>query len=802
MTVKQRSIPVEGMTCAACSSRIEKVLNKMDGVEASVNLTTEKASVTYDDEKVGITDIKAKIEKAGYKPAAETIRFHVDGMTCAACSARIEKVLGKQGGIDQASVNLTTEEAVVEYDSTVISVEKMFEKVQKLGYTPKAREDNDERKEKKEKAYKRQKRMFLLALFLSIPLFVTMIDHFFPGQMILPSILMNGYVQWTLATPVQFIAGWQFYKGAYKALRGGSANMDVLVAMGTSAAYIYSVVIVLTGGSGLFFETSAVIITLVLLGKLLEAGAKGKTSEAIQSLMSLQPKKALVIRDGVESLVPVSEVVPGEQIRVKPGDKIPVDGTVLEGYSSVDESMLTGESVPVEKSEGESVIGATVNKNGSLLIKADQVGSDTALSQIIRIVEEAQSSKAPIQRLADVISGYFVPAAFGIAVLSFLGWYFLAGASFETALINFTAVLVIACPCALGLATPTSIMVGTGRAAENGILFKGGQYLEQAHKVDTIVFDKTGTLTKGQPAVTDIVESEISEDELLRLAASLEARSEHPLAEAVVDEASGRGLRLEPVSSFTAVPGHGIRGTAGDKEVRIGTRKLMNEEEIDWSSAGEHVEVLESEGKTVLLVAVDGTFAGYIAAADTLKESAAEAVHKLRLAGKETIMVTGDNERTASAIAEKAGIDRVFSEVLPEEKALIIKEIQEEGRRVMMIGDGINDAPALVQADIGTAVGTGTDVAMEAADITLMREDLRILLHVFDLSSKTMRNIKQNLFWAFVYNSIGIPIAALGFLAPWVAGAAMAFSSVSVVSNSLRLKRIPLKESIEGGEQG
>ncbi|WP_147802269.1 heavy metal translocating P-type ATPase [Alkalicoccus halolimnae] len=795
MTKKEVTVPIEGMTCAACSSRIEKVLNKQESVEATVNLTTETAKISYDDERKSFDDIKTKIEKTGYQVGKETLGFQIEGMTCAACSSRIEKVLSKTEGVQKASVNLTTEEGYVEYEAGNIDEQTIFKKVQKLGYEPKRKESSSAREEKKEEAYKKQRFLFIFSLIFSVPLFFTMIDHFYPQQMLLPAWLMNGYVQWALATPVQFYAGWQFYKGGWKSLRGGSANMDVLVAMGTSAAYFYSVYLIAAGEMSFYFETSAVIITLVLLGKLLEAGAKGKTSEAIKKLMGMQAKKALVIREGTEQLVPIEEVKEGDTIKVRPGEKIPVDGTVTNGVTSVDESMLTGESVPVDKMEGDSVTGATINKHGTISFRATKVGKDSALAQIIRVVEEAQGSKAPIQRMVDVIANYFVPAAFSVAVLSFLGWYFIAGASFEVALINFTAVLVIACPCALGLATPTSIMVGTGKGAENGILFKGGQYLERAHKIDTIVLDKTGTLTKGEPEVTDIITVPgFDENEFISLTAAVEAGSEHPLGQAIVKYAASKGNTTQEVNKFEAVPGHGVKGVLSGKEVLIGTKKLMKENGIDTSPLEKDAENLEADGKTVMYAAANGNLIGTAAVADQLKDSSALAVKELKDLGYHVAMITGDNKRTAAAIGRMVGITTVYSEVLPEDKASIVKELQAQNKSVMMVGDGINDAPALAVADIGAAIGTGTDVAMEAADITLMNGDLRTILQTIQLSQKTMRNIKQNLFWAFVYNSIGIPIAALGFLAPWVAGAAMAFSSVSVVSNALRLKRVKLTE--------
>lgn len=793
MGEKNVQLTIGGMTCAACSSRIEKVLNKQESVTASVNLAMEKATISFDPTKTSLKDIEGKIEKLGFEVKKTKLELDVKGMTCAACSARIEKVVNKLEGVVLATVNLPLERGTVEYVAGVTSEEEIIKRIEKIGFQASVRkEEKDELSKDKEVA--RQKRMFVIALIFSLPLFVTMVDHFYPEEMLLPHWFMNGYLQWTLATPVQFYAGLQFYKGAYKSLRGGSSNMDVLVAMGTSAAYFYSVWLVLQGEVYLFFETSAVIITLILLGKLLEARAKGRTSEAIKKLMGLQAKKAIVIRDGVESEIAIEDVRINDVVVVKPGEKIPVDGIVVEGYTTIDESMLTGESIPVDKTIDDEVIGATINKHGSFKFKATKVGKETTLAQIIKVVEDAQGSKAPIQRLADIISGYFVPVAVLIAVISFVTWYFILGASFQDALINFTAVLVIACPCALGLATPTSIMVGTGRGAENGILYKGGEHLERAHKTDTVVLDKTGTITKGEPELTDVIPVQNWEKaELLRLAASIEKGSEHPLGQAIVKAAKEKDIVLSSVEQFEAIPGHGLKAVFEGKEVLIGTRKLLRENSIDFKDLEAEMTELESDGKTAMLVSVSGQLSGVIAVADQVKESSKEAVHQLKKMGYTVIMLTGDNERTAKAIAKQVDIDHVFSEVLPDQKAFKIKELKDQGKKVIMVGDGINDAPALALADIGMAIGTGTDVAMEAADITLMRGDLRSIPEAIKLSRATMRNIKQNLFWAFIYNSIGLPIAAMGLLAPWIAGAAMAFSSVSVVSNSLRLKRVKIK---------
>ncbi len=793
MSEKNIHLGIGGMTCAACSSRIERVLNKQEGVSASVNLAMEKASISFDPNQVSINDIESKIEKLGFEVKKAKLVLDVKGMTCAACSARIEKVVNKLEGVHQATVNLPLERGTVEYSEGVITEEEIIQRIEKIGFKATVRKEEAETPSK-DQEIARQKKMFIIALIFSLPLFVTMIDHFYPERMLLPHWLMNGYLQWALATPVQFYAGLQFYKGAYKSLRGGSANMDVLVAMGTSAAYFYSVWLTLQGEVYLFFETSAVIITLILLGKLLEARAKGRTSEAIKKLMGLQAKKAIVIRDGMETEIAIEDVRIGDVVIVKPGEKIPVDGIVVEGHTSIDESMLTGESIPVDKGIDDEVIGATINKHGSFKFKATKVGKETTLAQIIKVVEEAQGSKAPIQRLVDIISGYFVPVAVLIAVISFVTWYFFLGASFQDALINFTAVLVIACPCALGLATPTSIMVGTGRGAENGILYKGGEHLERAHKTDTVVLDKTGTITKGEPELTDVIAVDgWNEKDLLQLAASIEKSSEHPLGQAIVKGSKEQEISLKDVESFEAIPGHGLKAVYDGKEVLIGTRKLLRENNIEFSTFEDEMTRLESNGKTAMLISVSAQLIGVIAVADQVKDSSKEAVQQLKKMGYTVIMLTGDNDRTAKAIAKQVDIDHVFSEVLPDEKAFKIKELKDQGKKVIMVGDGINDAPALALADIGMAIGTGTDVAMEAADITLMRGDLRSIPEAIKLSRATMRNIKQNLFWAFIYNSIGLPIAAAGLLAPWIAGAAMAFSSVSVVSNSLRLKRVKIK---------
>lgn len=801
---KQINLQITGMTCAACAIRIEKGLNKVDGVSAAnVNFAMEKASVIYDPAKVSVSRLEESISKLGYGTAKEVVDFQLEGMTCAACANRIEKGLNKIPGVTNATVNFAMETAHVEYSPSEVSISDMQKKVQQLGYKAILKTENEGGKDHREKEVQNQKRKLLLSAILSFPLLWSMVGHFsFTSWIYMPEIFMNPWLQLILATPVQFYVGRQFYVGAYKALRNGSANMDVLVSLGTSAAYFYSLYLTIAWfigdggahhGPSLYYETSAVLITLVIMGKLFESLAKGRSSEAIKSLMGLQAKTALVVRDGQELSIPVDEVIAGDIVLVRPGDKVPVDGEVVEGTSTVDESMLTGESIPVEKKIGDAVIGATINKNGMLKIKATKVGKETALAQIIKVVEEAQGSKAPIQRVADVISGIFVPIVVGIAVVAFLVWYFfVTPGDFAEALEKAIAILVIACPCALGLATPTSIMAGSGRAAELGILFKGGEHLEQTHKIDAIILDKTGTVTKGKPELTDIV-TEGDEVNFLRLVGGAEKNSEHPLAEAIVAGIQEKGISLPGTESFEAIPGFGIKAVVEGKELLIGTRRLMEKFEVDAKLAYESMSLLEENGKTAMLVAIDKRYAGMVAVADTIKETSKDAVSRLKEMGIQVIMITGDNERTANAIAAQVGIDHVLAEVLPEGKAEEVKKLQAQGKKVAMVGDGINDAPALATADIGMAIGTGTDVAMEAADVTLMRGDLSSIPDAIFMSRKTMSNIKQNLFWALGYNTLGIPIAAIGLLAPWVAGAAMALSSVSVVLNALRLQRVKVR---------
>ena len=805
---KETSLQITGMTCAACATRIEKGLNKMDGVEvANVNLALEKSLIKYNPEKLSNKDFEQKIQDLGYGVVKENKEFVITGMTCAACSTRIEKGLNKLEGVTLANVNLALENATVEYNPAQISVADIIGRVEKLGYGAINKEDEKQAVDYREQAIQKQKKKFIISAILSLPLLWTMVGHFsFTSFIYMPEFLMNPWVQMALATPVQFVIGRQFYVSAYKALRNGSANMDVLVVMGTSAAYFYSVyqAIITTGEhhtANLYFETSAVLITLIILGKLFEAKAKGRSSEAIKKLMGLQAKTALVIRNETEIEIPLAEVVTGDTILVKPGEKIPVDGEVVEGNTAIDESMLTGESIPVDKAIGDALFGSTINKNGFLKMKATKIGRDTALAQIIKVVEDAQGSKAPIQRLADKLSGVFVPIVIGIAILTFLVWIILVNPGEVTpALEALIAVLVIACPCALGLATPTSIMAGSGRAAEFGILFKGGEHLETTHHIDTVIVDKTGTVTNGKPELTDIVvASGIGEEEFLSLIGAAEKQSEHPLAEAIVKGIQDRGILLKGVQSFEAIPGYGVKTVVDNKEILVGTRKLMNSYNVDILNVLPVMEELEANGKTAMLASIEGQYTGLVAVADTVKETSKKAIKRLHDMNIEVIMMTGDNQRTATAIGREVGIDHVIAEVLPEGKAEEVKKLQAAGKKVAMVGDGINDAPALAVADIGMAIGTGTDVAMEAADITLIRGDLNSIADAIIMSHKTMRNIKQNLFWAFGYNVLGIPIAAVGLLAPWVAGAAMAFSSVSVVLNALRLQKVKLEKNRPNG---
>ncbi len=808
--LERLDIPLTGMSCASCAAKIEKGLASLEGVsKASVNFAAEKATVVFHPTQTDLPHLIDKVKDLGYGAKVEKVSLPIQGMTCASCVNKVEKALRSAKGVIQASVNFATERASVEYVPDLITVRDLKKAVQEVGYEVlEVKEEDVVEKERlaREKELSRLKWKFVIGAVLLVPILFLMYGASLLEQWLGLSREVNFFIQFLLATPVQFWAGWQFYVGFWKATKHKTSDMNTLIAVGTSAAYLYSLVVMffphLFMAKGLmadvYFDTSAAIIVLILLGRFMEARAKGRTSEAIKKLIGLQPKTARVIRNGNEMDIPVGEVVPSDLVVVRPGEKIPVDGILREGYSSVDESMVTGESLPVEKKVGDKVIGATINKTGTFKFEATKVGKETVLAQIIRLVQEAQGSKPPIARMVDVIASYFVPVVITIAILTFIVWFFFGPHPALTyAFLNFVAVLIIACPCALGLATPTSIMVGTGKGAENGILIRGAEALETAHQLNTIVLDKTGTLTKGKPSVTDIIESEgFSEKEILTLAASAERGSEHPLGEAIMNKAKEQGVELIDPRDFNAIAGHGIEATIDSKKVLLGNFKLMEERKVKLNGLLARAESLSNEGKTSMFLAVDGRAAGMIAVADTLKENSKEAVEAFHLMGLEVVMLTGDNQRTAKAIAEQIGIDRVLAEVLPERKAEEIKRLQTEGKKVGMVGDGINDAPALAQANVGIAIGTGTDVAMESSDITLIGGDLRGIVTAIALSKATIRNIKQNLFWAFAYNTILIPVAA-GVLFPFFgillnpifAAGAMAFSSVTVVSNALRLRK-------------
>ncbi|MDU2289262.1 heavy metal translocating P-type ATPase [Clostridium disporicum] len=799
---------VGGMTCSACANRVERGVKKMDGMkDANVNLTTEVLTVDFDENKVSSDDIEKKVEALGYKVVKniKTHTYKVEGMTCAVCAGRVEKVTKKIDGVENSVVNLTTEKLSITVDDDVVTYGDIKRAVEKAGYKL-IREEEKENAEKKLSDKDKLLRRLIFSCIFTIPLLIVTMGHMV--GMPLPKIIdpminpMNfALFQIILTVPVM-IVGYKFYLIGYKNLFKLSPNMDSLIAVGTSAAFLYSIFgmyKIATGDTSyamhLYFEAAVTILTLITLGKYLEAISKGKTSEAIKKLMGLVPKTATIIRDGKEAIIPIDEVIVGDIILVKPGEKLPVDGEVIEGTTSIDESMLTGESIPVEKTIGSNVIGASINKTGFIKYKATKVGKDTALAQIIKLVEDAQGSKAPIAKMADVISSYFVPIVIGLAILASIAWL-IAGETPVFALTIFISVLVIACPCALGLATPTAIMVGTGKGAENGVLIKGGEALEITHKIDTIVFDKTGTITEGKPVVTDIVTKEKNKNELLSLAASAEKGSEHPLGEAIVRGAEEKNIELKQLESFNSIPGHGIQVVIEGDTILLGNLKLMKENSIDIGVLQEDSDRLAYEGKTPMYIAINNSLEGIIAVADTVKPSSIKAIKELHNMGIKVAMITGDNKKTADAIAKQVGIDIVLSEVLPEDKANEVKKLQGENRKVAMVGDGINDAPALAQADIGIAIGSGTDVAMESADIVLMRSDLMDVISAIKLSKATIRNIKQNLFWAFGYNVLGIPVA-MGvlhlfggpLLNPMIAAAAMSLSSVSVLANALRLKR-------------
>ncbi|MEW6230805.1 MAG: heavy metal translocating P-type ATPase [Chloroflexota bacterium] len=807
MPTKQITLPIGGMTCASCVATIESGLSGLEGVrEASVNLATERATVIYDPELVNEKKLVETVTELGYEPRVEKVTISVGGMTCASCVATIEGALSQVPGVVTASVNLATERATVEYLPTQVTVGILKRAIIEAGYEAREVVGQGELRDLEREARAREIQSLKIRFAFSAAMSaLILLGTFREWLTFVPGFLGNNLVLFALTTPVQLWAGWRFYRGAWGALKHKTSDMNTLIAVGTSAAYVYSLIatffpgIFAIGGlmPAVYYDTAAVIITLILLGRLLEAIAKGQTSEAIKRLMGLRAKTARVLRGDAEIDIPVDEVIVGDIVVVRPGEKIPVDGMVLEGHSAVDESMLTGESMPVEKKEGDPVIGATVNKTGSFRFKAAKVGKETVLAQIIRLVEEAQGSKAPIQRLADRVASVFVPGVIVIALVTFVAWLvFGPQPAFTFAFLNFVAVLIIACPCALGLATPTAIMVGTGKGAENGVLIRSGESLEMAHRIQTVVLDKTGTLTEGKPSVTDILPANgFAAEMVLDLAASAEKNSEHPLGEAIVSKAKELNLPLLDPEDFEAIPGHGIAATIAGKKVYLGNKRLMDDQAVALGELVARADACSADGKTPMFLAVDSKPAGIVAVADTLKVSSRQAVERLHRLGLQVVMITGDNRRTAEAIARQAGIGDVLAEVLPGDKADQVKRLQSEGKVVAMVGDGINDAPALAQADVGIAIGTGTDVAMEAADVTLMRGDLMGVVTAIALSKRTMRTIKWNLFWAFAYNVAGIPVAA-GVLYPFwgillnpmIASAAMAFSSVFVVTNSLRLR--------------
>lgn len=808
--MEKKLLKIEGMTCAACAKAVERACNKLGVEEASVNMATEKLSVTYDNEKLSLEEIKAAIEKRGYKAIYETKSraLRIEGMTCAACSKAIERICRKINGVIKAEVNLASEKLIIEYDENLIRLIDIKKAIEKGGYraVEETKNSEDEHQKLKNEEINNLWKRFKISLAFTLPLFIISMGHMM--GMPLPDIINPHHnpinfaiIQLLLVIPVMYV-GRKFFKNGFKSLINLSPNMDSLISIGSLAAFLYGIFAIVQISLGkleyamdLYFESAATILTLITLGKYLESVTKGRTSEAIKKLMGLAPKNATIIRNGIEDIIPIDDVMVSDIIVVKPGEKIPVDGEIIEGYTSIDESMLTGESIPVEKSVGDKIIGASINKNGLIKYRATKVGSETVLSQIIKLVENAQGSKAPIAKMADIISGYFVPTVIILAILSSVTWA-ISGKGLIFSLTIFISVLVIACPCALGLATPTAIMVGTGKGAENGVLIKSGEALERAYKIDTIVFDKTGTITEGKPRVTDIFTKD-NKDYILKLAASIEKGSEHPLGEAIVREAEERSLGLEKISDFKAIPGMGIEGYVGESYMLLGNKKLILDKNISLEKHFEDkANDFSMEGKTPMYVAVSNELIGIIAVADTVKQNSKRAIEVLHKMGIKVAMLTGDNKNTAMAIGREVGIDKVIAEVLPENKASEVKKLQDEGYKVAMVGDGINDAPALAMSDIGIAIGSGTDIAIESADIVLMRSDLMDVPTAINLSKKTITNIKENLFWAFGYNTLGIPIAmgvwyAFGgkLLNPMIAALAMSFSSVSVLLNALRLKR-------------
>jgi P-type Cu+ transporter len=801
--------PVSGMTCASCVKRVQDSIEKIDGVvSASVNLATESATIELDPGMVRIDSIDKAIKDAGYDIPFDNSTVGIEGMTCASCVSRVEKALQSIDGVAQAHVNLATEDAIIRYRPGLVTDEAIRNAIESVGYSVTEQRDNRERDIRRDKDYTALKRKLITSAVLTAPIVALEMGLMWENFPLIHSLSHQtwNYILFVLTTPVLFWGGNRFFAGFWAVTKHFSADMNSLVAIGTSAAYLYSTtatffpsVFAVAGETPhVYYDTAAVIITLILFGRLLEARAKGRTSEAIKKLIGLQPKTARIIRDGRELDVPISRVQVNDLVIVKPGEKIPVDGIIRTGYSSIDESMITGESIPVEKSTGDTVIGGTINKSGSFTYRACKVGKDTVLAHIIKLVQDAQATKAPVQKLVDRVASVFVPVVIVIAVVSFLGWYFVPAdeARLTVALLNFVAVLIIACPCALGLATPTAIMVGTGKGAEMGILIKNSEALETAKTIHTVIFDKTGTITIGKPEVTDfiILNNTFTGEEILRLTASLENKSEHPLAHAVVQYVKQRNGELSEPERFTSHTGLGITGTVGGRKIVIGSPSFLSSLAIDISGVGTTAEHLYSKGKTVIYTAIDDTVAAVIGIADVLKDNSTRAVQELHKMGLEVIMITGDNTATAEAIAHQVGIDDYRAEVLPDQKASIVKAYQERGQTVAMVGDGINDAPALAQADLGIAIGSGTDIAMEASDITLMKGDLYGVVNAIALSRRTFKTIRQNLFWAFIYNTIGIPLAAFGLLNPMFAAVAMAMSSVSVVSNSLRLKRFTIRQ--------
>ena len=803
--LKQISLPITGMDCANCATAVERSMKKIEGIDkVHVNLASERASFEHNGGNQAIFDVMDKVTKAGYGIAIGEARLIISGLDDEQSSSSLENKIKDLEGITNVNINWVSGKVSVNYIPTLVTQVEIRDQIKNAGFEAQILGDQNTDTEEmiRKVEFEKQRRDLFLGLLLTIPLFLLSMSRDFGLIGDWAHQPWVNWLMWALATPVQFYVGRKYYTGALQSIRNKSANMDVLVALGSTAAYLYSLPVLFKLIPGhVYFETSAMIITLIKTGKYLETKTKGKTSQAIKNLLSLTPDQALVAGEDGEVHIPVSDVMLGDILIVNPGTKVPVDGVIISGQSSVDESMLTGESLPVEKQVGSDVIGGTLNKQGSFKFEATKIGKDTALAQIIRLVEEAQGSKAPIQRIADQVSAIFVPAVVITAIITYLVWQFLVvsppgpgSSQFARALLNSVAVLLIACPCAMGLATPTAVMVGTGRGAKSGILFKSGTALERSGQISTVVLDKTGTITYGKPILTDIVlasskHNEFTEDQIIRIAAIVEQRSEHPLGEAIVAEAKSRELMIEDADRFTSIAGKGVKAIVNGKQVLVGNAALFDDEKISWVNAEDKITLLRREGKTVMLVAVDGNLAGWLAVADTVKSNAREVISELKEMGLNVLMITGDNSQVAEAIASQVGIEGVMAEVLPGGKSAKIKELQELGEIVAMVGDGVNDAPALAQADVGISLGTGTDIAIAAAPITLIRGDLAGITKAINLSKTTLATIKQNLFWAFFYNIILIPVAAVGLLNPMLAAGAMAVSDVFVIGNSLRLNR-------------